>query len=402
MQYRTMPKSLDELSILGFGAMRLPVLPSGAIDAIRAIRQIRSAIDRGVNYVDTAWPYHGGQSEPLVGLALAGGYRERIKLATKLPSWLVETREDMDRYLQRQLERLGTDRIDYYLVHALSGPQWKRMASLGVAEFLDDAVADGRIGNACFSFHGRPQDFARIVDGYPWTFCQIQYNYLDEEAQAGTAGLEYAAEQGLGVVVMEPLRGGKLAHPVPPPAVQAVWDEAEIKRSPVEWALRWVWDRREVMLALSGMNIEAHIDQNIAIAGEAAPNSLSKAEHELIHRVAETYRGLMTVECTGCGYCVPCPHGVMIPNCFDVYNALQLYGDQQGAGFSYAVQMCGDLAGEEPGYASRCTECGECLELCPQRIEIPDRLKDVAAALEGPELEQRVAIVRQMLSGEAT
>lgn len=400
MLYRTMPNSGDRLSILGFGAMRLPVKRNGAIDAPRAIRQVRSAIDRGVNYLDTAWPYHGGHSEPLVGLALDGGYREKVKLATKLPSWLIETREDMDRYLDRQLERLGTGHVDYYLVHALSGPQWKRMAGLSVAGFLDSALQDGRIRNAGFSFHGRPQDFVRIVDGYPWTFCQIQYNYIDEDQEAGTDGLEYAAASGLGIIVMEPLRGGNLGRPDPPPAVQAIWNEAVVRRSPVEWALRWVWDRPDVTLALSGMNVEAHIEENIAIAGVAHPNTLNKTEQHLVRRVADTYRDLMKVGCTGCGYCVPCPSGVMIPDCFDVYNNLAMYGDVQGSGYSYAVRMCGVLSGQEPGYASRCTECGECLVLCPQRIEIPDRLKEVAWVLEGPDLEQRVAHVRKMLGGE--
>ncbi len=400
MLYRTVPKNGDELSILGFGAMRLPLLKNGSIDAPRAIRQIRSAIDGGVNYIDTAWPYHGGHSEPLVGLALAGGYRQKVRLATKLPSWLVEKREDMDRYLDRQLERLGSDRIDYYLVHALAGPQWDRMEGLGVAAFLDSALSDARIVNAGFSFHGRPDHFAPIVDAYPWTFCQIQYNYLDEEMQAGTAGLEYAAAKGLGVIAMEPLRGGTLSHPAPPPAVQAIWDEATTKRTPAEWALRWVWDRPEVTLVLSGMNVEAHIAENIAIAGEAQPNSLTPAEHDLVRRAAEKYRDLMAVGCTGCGYCMPCPSGVMIPDCFDVHNSLSMYGDAVAAGFSYALRMCGELSGHNPGFASQCTECGECLEKCPQQIEIPEMLANVAVALEGPDLDHRVATVKGMLSGE--
>ncbi len=215
MLYRTMPKNGDWLSSLGFGTMRLPLRKNGSIDAPRAIRQLRSAINLGVNYIDTAWPYHGGDSEGLVGLALGGGYRDRVRLATKLPSWLLEKREDMDRYLDRQLGRLGTDRIDYYLVHALSGEQLDRLEGMGVTGFLDSALADGRIVNAGFSFHGRPEDFSRIVDAYPWTFCQIQYNFLDEQMQAGTDGLEYAASRGLGIIAMEPLRGGKLSTPAP-------------------------------------------------------------------------------------------------------------------------------------------------------------------------------------------
>ena len=249
------------------------------------------------------------------------------------------------------------------------------------------------MANSGFSYHGRPKDFAPIVDAYPWTFCQIQYNYLDEEMQAGTAGLEYAASRGLGVIVMEPLRGGNLANPAPPPAVQAIWDEAEVRRTPVEWALRWVWDRPEVTVLLSGMNLEPHIDENIAIAGSAHPASLSQTEQQLIRRAAAKYRDLMPVNCTGCGYCMPCPSGVMIPDCLDVYNTLSMYGDKQGAGYSYAIRMCGDLSGHDPGWASLCTQCGECLEKCPQQIEIPEMLAVAAEALEGPDLEQRVTFV---------
>ena len=217
---RKMPKNGDELSILGFGCMRLASKEDGSIDEERATKQLRSAIDQGVNYVDTAWPYHMGESEPFVGRALAGGYREKVKLATKLPSWLIEKREDMDTFLDAQLEKLKTDHIDYYLVHALVGELWDTVEKLGVADFLDTAKADGRIRNAGFSFHGAAADFNRIVDAYDWDFCQIQYNFLDEKNQAGTAGLEYAASKGLGVIIMEPLRGGNLTRTVPP-AVRA-------------------------------------------------------------------------------------------------------------------------------------------------------------------------------------
>ena len=212
MLYRKVPKNGDELSILGFGCMCFPT-KDGQIDEPRAIHQIRSTIDRGLNYIDTAWPYHGGESEPLVGRALKDGYRERVKLATKLPSFLINTREDMDLYLNAQLKKLDTDHIDYYLVHTLTGPVWEAMVTLGIHDFLDKAKADELIVNAGFSFHGLPGDFKQIVDDYPWDFCQIQYNYLDEEYQAGTAGLKYAASKDLAVIIMEPLRGGNLGQP---------------------------------------------------------------------------------------------------------------------------------------------------------------------------------------------
>ncbi len=305
MLYRKMPKNGDELSILGFGCMRLPV-QEGKIDEARAIRQIRQAIDSGVNYLDTAWPYHAGESEVLLGKALQDGYRDRVRVATKLPSWMITNRDDMDRYLDAQLKKLQTDHIDYYLLHALNGTLWDTLKPLGVLDFLEQAKQDGRIVNAGFSFHGLADEFTRIVDAYPWVFCQIQYNYLDENYQAGTAGLRHAAEKGLGVVVMEPLRGGNLAAATPPPAVQTIWDEAAVKRTPAEWALRWIWNLPEVTLILSGMNDEAQIEENLAIAGTAEANTLTQEELDLVARASRTYQELMKVGCTGCGYCMPC------------------------------------------------------------------------------------------------
>ena len=276
MLYRTMKKNGDSLSILGFGAMRLPQKDQ-KIDEARATMQIRDAIDQGINYVDTAWPYHGGESELFLGRALAGGYRDKVRLATKLPSWLIKTREDMDRFLDAQLKKLNTNRIDYYMLHGLNGVLWDSLYSMKVLDFLEKAKKDGRIVNAGFSFHGVSDDFLRIVDSNDWVFCQIQYNYLDTENQAGTKGLEYAAAKGLGVIVMEPLRGGDLGRVIPPPAVQKLWDTAKQKRSQAERALRWVWNHPEVTVVLSGMNEEAHIAENIAIAGDAYPNSLTES-----------------------------------------------------------------------------------------------------------------------------
>ena len=394
MLYRKMPKTGDELSILGFGCMRLP-MAEGTIDEPRAIAQIRSAIDAGVNYMDTAWPYVNGQSEPLLGRALKDGYRERVKVATKLPTWLVASRADMDRYLDAQLQRLGTDHIDYYLVHSLDGGSWDRVAALGLREFLDQAKADGRIVNAGFSFHGLAEDFTRIVDAYPWVFCQIQYNYLDQQFQAGTAGLNYAASKDLGVIVMEPLRGGNLGLPAAPPAVADIWNEATTKRTPVAWALRWVWNHPEVTVVLSGMNEEAHIEQNLAIAAEAAANSLSAEELDLVDRVGRKYKELMQVGCTGCGYCLPCPMGVQIPKCFDAFNKMHMFGNAEEAKFMYIAFGSGITGNDEPGFASQCVACGECLEKCPQHIAIPDILTRVAAEMEGPGFQEQVAAIRQ-------
>jgi len=394
MLYRKMPKTGDELSILGFGCMRLP-MAEGRIDEARAIAQIRDAIDSGINYVDTAWPYHGGQSEPLLGKALKDGYRDKVRIATKLPTWLVKSREDMDRYLNAQLEKLGTDHIDYYLVHALEGASWDGIEALGIRDFLDKAKADGRIVNAGFSFHGLAGDFKRIVDAYPWVFCQIQYNYLDQQFQAGTEGLDYAASKGLGVVIMEPLRGGNLGLPTPPPAIAAIWDEAETKRSPVEWALRWVWNHPGVTVVLSGMNEEAHIRQNLAVAEQALPGSLTPRELELVDRAARTYKELMQVGCTGCAYCLPCPAGVQIPKCFDFFNKMHMFGNVEEAKFMYIAFLAGFTGSGGPGFASQCVACGECLEKCPQHIAIPDMLERVAAEMHGPGFEAQVAGIKE-------
>ena len=396
MLYRKMPENGDELSVLGFGCMRLPVKEDGTIDEERAKSQVRHAIDHGVNYIDTAWPYHMGESEPFVGRALADEYRERVKLATKLPSWLIENRKDMDRYLNEQLVRLRTDHIDYYLIHGLAGEVWDKLEAFDVTDFLDKAKADGRIINAGFSFHGAIDDFRRIVDAYPWTFCQIQYNFLDENNQAGTEGLEYAASKGLGVIVMEPLLGGNLSSPVPA-EVEGIWNKAEVKRTPAEWAFRWVWNHPEVTVALSGMNEEAHIDENLRVADEAYPESLTEAEINLVNEAKQKYSELTKIGCTGCHYCMPCPSGVDIPECFSVYNNLHMFGNVDTAKFTYALRMSGVFTNSEPGgFASQCVECGQCVERCPQSLKISELLKDVVEELEGPDLEKRIAMAKQL------
>ncbi len=381
MLYRKIPKNGDELSILGFGCMRLP-LKEGKIDEERATKQVRYAIDHGVNYIDTAWPYHMGESEPFLGRTLADGYREKVKVATKLPSWTVKSQEDMDRILNAQLERLRTDHIDYYLVHGLVGALWDKMEKLNVLDFLERAREDGRILNAGFSFHGSVDDFKRIVDAHPWIFCQIQYNFLDEKNQAGTEGLEYAASKGLGVIIMEPLRGGKLTSPIPS-AVQKIWNVAAVERTPVEWALRWIWNHPEVTVVLSGMNEESQIEENLKIANEAYPNSLTNTELELVKNVEQKYRGLMKTGCPGCRYCMPCPSGVDIPSCFEIYDNFYLSGNEKEAKLMYAAKPGGIIRGDIPGYASQCVQCGQCLEKCPQHLDIPVLLEAITKEFEG-------------------
>jgi hypothetical protein len=384
MQYRTMKHSGDKVSVLGYGCMRLPE-KGGRIDEERATRQLRSAIDRGVSYVDTAMPYHVGASEPFLGRALRDGYREKVKLATKMAHWNVHAREDMDKLLSVQLDNLRTDHVDYYLVHNLQAGSWKKLKELGVADFIQASMKDGRIRNIGFSYHDGKQDFRSIIDDYPWQFCQLQINYVDRDAQAGLDGMRYAASKGLDVIAMEPLRGGALARE-PSTRIQAIWDEAPARRSPAEWALRWVWNFPEVTLALSGMNEEAHIEENLRIAAAALPGSLTRQEIEAVDRVSAAYRQSLKVGCTGCRYCMPCPSGVQIPASFAAYNDAFLAGPKSigTPRLRYIVGVGGHLTGNAPGFASQCTACNRCVSQCPQHIEIPLHLKEIAKKFEGP------------------
>ena len=375
MLYRKMNKAAPGLSILGFGCMRLPVNENGQIDEETANGMLRHAIDNGVNYVDTAYPYHNGESEPFVGRALAGGYREKVNLATKLPSWLVTSREDMDKYLHEQLARLGTDHIDFYLVHGLNRQFWDNLSALGVTDFLDEAISDGRIRYAGFSFHDNLALFKEIVDAYDWTVAQIQYNFMDEHYQAGTEGLEYAAKKGLGIIVMEPVRGGLLARDLA--GVKEIWETAKARYPPAAWALRWVWNHPEVTVVLSGMSAPEQVRQNVDLAKTGFAGSLSRAELSLYAKVRDELENRVIIPCTGCKYCVPCPHGVSIPECFEMYNRGHIYEDEEQARQHYAMFLGGFFDGK-PHYASVCEECGECEEKCPQGLPIREHLKAVA------------------------
>jgi predicted aldo/keto reductase-like oxidoreductase len=369
MQHRTFGTLDWKPSALGFGAMRLPRIDNdpGQIDEAEATRMIRYAIDHGVNYVDTAYPYHRETSETFLGRALQEGYRQRIRLATKMPCWKIETAEDFDRYLDEQLEKLQTDHIDFYLLHSLNARTWPKVRDLDVLSWAEGAIADGRIGYLGFSFHDKLEVFQEIVDATDlWTLCQIQYNYMDVEHQAGTKGLRHAARKGLAVVIMEPIRGGRLSNHVPP-TVQAIWDSAPVQRTPAEWALQWVWNHPEVSLLLSGMSTMEHVVENVESAGRSGPGTLTDEELALIGRVREAYEALSAIPCTDCKYCLPCPSGVNIPRVFEIYNDLMMYGDEARARMFY-----GWLA--EDQRANLCIECGECLEKCPQMIEIPDWL----------------------------
>jgi hypothetical protein len=372
MQYRTMDGLKWKPSALGFGCMRLPIIGDdhNRIDEPQAIEMIRYAIDNGVNYVDTAYGYHGGNSEVVVGKALKDGYREKVMLATKLPTWLVNTYEDMDRLLDEQLRRLDTDHIDFYLLHSLSQDHWKQITKVDVFGWLDKVHAEGKIRYMGFSFHDNYDLFEEIINAYDhWTFCQIQYNYMDEDFQAGKKGLQYAASKGLGVVVMEPLRGGRLVNNLPPQIID-ILNSAPIKRSLADWALQWVWNQPEVSIVLSGMSNMEQVKQNIESANRSGINTLTQEELDILTKAKETYRKLSPIPCTGCYYCMPCPSGVNIPGNFELYNNAHIYNDFERFQKAY-MHM------NEANRASACEACGTCEGVCPQGIEITDRMAEV-------------------------
>ncbi|MGC9398345.1 MAG: aldo/keto reductase [Anaerolineae bacterium] len=378
MQYRTFGQLDWKPSALGFGAMRLPTTDDDPkhINEPLATKMIHYAIDHGVNYVDTAWPYHQEASEPFLGRVLQGGYREKVRLATKSPCWLLEKPEDFDHYLGEQLKRLQTDHIDFYLLHALNEERWQKMLKLDIPAQAERAIADGRIRYLGFSFHDEYPVFKRILDDYDgWTFCQIQYNYMDVNYQAGTKGLKYAADKGLAVVIMEGLRGGQLAQNPPPDPVAEIWAESGRDRKPAEWGLQWLWNQPEVSVVLSGMSEMQHVTENVASADRSGVGTLTDEDLGLIERVRATYEALAPIPCTGCGYCVPCPNGVDIPTLFRTYNEAMMYDDVEGARRTYNTWI------KEEQRANMCVECGTCQEKCPQGLEIIEWLQKVHAEL---------------------
>jgi predicted aldo/keto reductase-like oxidoreductase len=371
MEYRTLGKSKKKVSVLGFGTMRLPTLGSEAqINEEQAIRMIRYAVDRGVNYIDSAYTYHGENSETLVGRAMADGYRQKVHLATKMPVWLVQKKDDFDRLFDNQLKRMQTDRIDFYLLHCLQKEPWRKMKQLGAIKWAEKVQSDGRIGELGFSFHDAYDVFTEIVDHYDWSFCQIQYNLVNEDVQAGTKGLRYAARKGLGVVIMEPLFGGTLANP--PPPIRKIWDHAGMGCTPVEMAMRWLWDKPEIAVVLSGMSSMEQTIQNVESANASRKTWLDEKERAIIPAIQEAYRRLYPVPCTKCRYCMPCPSGVDIPLNFELYNNSAVFEGN-------VRKLCGILynsllAGQK---AADCKKCGKCEEKCPQQIKISRMLEDV-------------------------
>jgi len=379
MQYRQFGKMDIKVSALGFGCMRLPTIDNNRfgskVDETEAIRIIRHAIDGGVNYIDTAYPYHSQMSEIIVGEALQDGYRDKVYLATKSPSWLIKGEGDFDKYLNEQLQKLQTDHIDFYLLHSLDHERWEdTILKHDVLASAERARQDGRIRYLGFSFHDDYPAFVKIVDGYDrWDFCQIQYNYMDTENQAGIKGLHYAADKGLGVVIMEPLLGGKLA--AAPKQVLDIMDSAAVKRTPADWALQWLWHQPEVSLVLSGMSNRQQVVENLTSADRSSVGTLSAEDLSIIEQVTTVYRSRAVIPCTACQYCMPCPNGVDIPHNFKVYNDGIMFDDEPGARIAY------NRLTAESERASQCIQCRICEEKCPQRIEISEWMPKIHAAL---------------------
>ena len=330
----------------------------------------------------------------MLGKALAGGYRERVKIATKMPPYMVRNLDNAKKIMATELERLQTQYIDYYLLHMLTDKSvYDRMAALGIMGWLEDLKANGTIKNIGFSFHGTKTDFELIIKAYPWDFCQIQYNYMDENNQATKSGLKLAASLGIPVIVMEPLRGGKLVNDLPK-EVKEAFDSYGEKRSPAEWALRWVWNHPEVTVVLSGMIDDQQVAENIHLAGEAMPNSLSVEELKIFNKVKAVLVEKTKVPCTACGYCMPCPAGVNIPGCFSIYNEKYLMNDKS-AKFRYMRDLGG--LSLTPSNASLCIECGKCESHCPQKIAIRKELKTISREMEGFYYRPMVALARKFM-----
>ena len=375
MQYRS-DRYGNQLSILGFGCMRFQQ-KMGKIDMEEAEREILEAVRGGVNYFDTAYIYPG--SEALIGeIFQRNGIRQQVKIATKLPHYLIKSRAAMDKLFAEELKRLRTDYVDYYLMHMLNDVDtWQRLRDLGIEDWLKEKRESGAIRQIGFSYHGNTEAFCKLIDAYDWDFCQIQYNYLDEHSQAGRRGLHYAHSKGIPVIIMEPLRGGKLVNLLPEEAKRIIADFTP-KRSPAEWAFRWLWDQPEVTVVLSGMNSMEMVRENVQTASAAEVGQMDEAQQQMLAKVVDAINARMKVGCTGCGYCMPCPKGVDIPGTFAALNRYQT--ESKFAGLKEYV-MCTTLRSNSAA-ASNCIGCGKCEQHCPQGIQIRQMLKVARKDLE--------------------
>lgn len=375
MEYRP-DKYGNPISILGYGCMRFSQT-AGRIDLPKAEKEILTAFQAGVNYYDTAYVYPG--SEEALGTILSrNGIREQVKIATKLPHYLLRKEGDAERYFAEELRRLRTDHIDYYLMHMLTDvATWENLKKLGIVEWLEEKKKSGAIRQVGFSYHGNSSAFCALVDAYDWDFCQIQYNYMDENSQAGRKGLRYAHEKGLPVIIMEPLRGGRLVNRLPAEAKKLF---ASTPYTPAQWAFRWLWDQKEVTCVLSGMNSVEMVEENVKTASDSHPGQLTPADQDMLRQAVSAINSKMKVGCTGCGYCMPCPQQVDIPGTFAAYNR------KYSEGWFAALKdyfMCTALRKNTTG-AGNCIGCGRCEKHCPQHISIRQELINAKRELETP------------------
>jgi predicted aldo/keto reductase-like oxidoreductase len=382
MKYRKFGKTDFQASVLGFGAMRLPTV-EGKVDETQATEMLYYAIENGVNYVDTAYIYHGGESEKWLGKALKESYRDKVKLATKLPCWDVHQPSDFDKFFNEQLGRLQTDHIDFYLFHSLNRDSWEKIKKIGGVEWAEKKQKQGLIGHFGFSFHDDNAAFEQIISDYDWTFCQIQHNYMDINNQAGVKGLKFAAERNVAIIIMEPLLGGRLVNS--PPKIQRIWDIAPIKRESAEWAFQYLWNQKEISLVLSGMSTLDQVKDNIRYAERSQIGLLNAEELAIVDKVRNAYSETFIIPCTKCKYCMPCPQGVNIPRMFEVYNNGFMYDKIEAARGEYAwighAFKIGIQKTDER--AAACIACLACEEKCPQNIRIARWMKYVDDVLSG-------------------
>jgi predicted aldo/keto reductase-like oxidoreductase len=378
MLYRELGQTGEKISILSFGCMRLPVINDKAdkIDEKKANEMLSYGIDNGINYLDTGYPYHGtdtyqgGESEPFLGNFLSTGYREKVLIATKLPSWAIEKKEDMEYYIDLQLERLQVNQIDVYLIHSVKTKYWENLTKLDVLDFMDQIKSDGKVKYVGFSFHDDLDLLLEVIDSYNWDVVQTQMNYLDENYQSGINGLQYINALNLGNIIMEPLRGGKLVNNIPSD-VNKLWQNFSVKKSPADWAFRYLYNMKEVDTVISGMSTLKQVKENIAIASQGYPDSLTEEEIGLIKEVSKTYKRKKGNNCTMCGYCMPCPFKVNIPSCLNEYNIAMMLNDVEASSMHYFSLI------EEESLASACNDCKKCIPLCTQMINIPEELEKV-------------------------
>ena len=368
----------NQLSALGFGCMRFPT-KAGRIDMEETERELMTAIRAGVNYFDTAYIYPG--SEAAVGEILERNQvRDQVYIATKLPHYLIKSKEGIEKLFAEELKRLRTDHVDYYLMHMLTDTDtWNRLKALGIEEWLQEKKASGAIRQVGFSYHGNSDMFCRLIDAWDWDFCQIQYNYMDEHSQAGRRGLQHAHSKGIPVVIMEPLRGGKLVNRLPEEAKQ-LFKDYPVQHTPAQWAFKWLWNQPEVTVVLSGMNSDEMVRDNIQTASTTQVGELTAEDEAMLQRVVQAINSKMKVGCTGCGYCMPCPKNVDIPGTFAAYNRRY----QEGRFWSFVDYVICTMLRKNSTAASNCVKCGKCEKHCPQHIPIREKLQDAQKELEGP------------------